>query len=412
MDSKRMKKIMIITHQGLPVPSVGGGAVQQLITNLLNVNEEKKKVKFIVTSCYDARASKIKFSYSKVYFFKNRIIRSPKSIYLLIRCIFWHIGNLIRGKKITSLKRDPIGFYTFQHRYIAKKEKVDVVVLENVPNSEVYVSLKDIVGEDNVYNHLHWVRVGKMNERQAVPNSISSGKYGKREWVKEEPAFGNNYVLYDGINIQDFSKPLPNRFAERKKIGFNEQDIVVLFCGRFVPEKGISQLLEAFDRLIEHKDIKLLLIGSANYSKNIVTNYSKAIIEKANKMENVVLLGYVPNEEMPKYYSVSDIITIPSLCHEAAGLVAIEGMAAGSPLIITQSGSMVEYVNDECAIKLPIDSELSNNLEKTIIELAENASLREKMGEAGKKRALNYSSEIFYENFLKIFENNSSMNRL
>lgn len=69
-DNNRMKKIMIITHQGLPVPSVGG-AVQQLITNLLNVNEEKKKVKFIVTSCYDARASKIKYAYSKVYYFKN-----------------------------------------------------------------------------------------------------------------------------------------------------------------------------------------------------------------------------------------------------------------------------------------------------------------------------------------------------
>ena len=400
-----MKKVLIINQQSLPVPSVAGGAVQQLVTNLIEVNEEKKKAEFIVTSIYNAEASKIKYSYSKVYYFKNWIIRSPKSIYLFIRCVFWYIGNLIRRRKITSLKRDPIGFYTFQHYYIAKKEKVDVVVLENIPNPEVYASLKDLVGKDNVYNHLHWVRVGKMSERQAIPNSISSGEYGKREWVKEDPAFGNNYVLYDGIKIKGFSKPLSDRSAERKKLGFQEQDIVVLFCGRFVPEKGLSQLFEAFDCLVEYKNIKLLLIGSANYSKNIVTNYSKEIIEKANEMKNAVLLGYIPNDEMPKYYAVSDILTVPSICHEAAGLVAIEGMASGLPMIITQSGSMVEYVSDDCAVKLPIDSELSNNLAKSIIELSENSSLREKMGEAGKRRAVNFSSEIFYENFLNVFEN-------
>ena len=386
---------MIITHQGLPVPSVGGGAVQQLITNLLNVNEEKKKVKFIVTSCYDARASKIKFSYSKVYYFKNRIIRSPKSIYLLIRCIFWHIGNLIRGKKITSLKRDPIGFYTFQHRYIAKKEKVDVVVLENVPNSEVYASLKDIVGEDNVYNHLHWVRVGKMSERQAIPNSISISEYVKNEWVKEAPNIGKNYVLYNCIDVEKFSHDLYDRKIKRKELKIEDNDIIVLFCGRLLSVKGVNELLNAFE-MIDNKRIKLILIGSANYSSSFETDFSRQIVDKAKRMNNVIYLGYVPNELLPEYYASADILAVPSVWEEGAGLVAIEGMASGLPLVITQSGGMVEYVNDECAIKLPIDSELSNNLEKAIIELAENASLREKMGEAGKKRALNYSSEIFF----------------
>ena len=392
-DNNRMKKIMIITHQGLPVPSVGG-AVQQLITNLLNVNEEKKKVKFIVTSCYDARASKIKYAYSKVYYFKNRIIRSPKSIYLLIRCIFWRIGNLIRGKKITSLKRDPIGFYTFQHRYIAKKEKVDVVVLENVPNSEVYASLKDIVGEDDVYNHLHWVRVGKMSERQAIPNSISISEYVKNEWVKEAPNIGKNYVLYNCIDVEKFSHDLYDRKIKRKELKIEDNDIIVLFCGRLLSVKGVSELLNAFE-MIDNKRIKLLLIGSANYSSSLETDFSRQIVDKAKRMNNVIYLGYVPNELLPEYYASADILAVPSVWEEGAGLVAIEGMASGLPLVITQSGGMVEYVNDECAIKLPIDSELSNNLEKTIIELAENASLREKMGEAGKKRALNYSSEIF-----------------
>lgn len=405
MPKKRLnkKKVLLITPGMFPVPAVSGGAVETLITNLLDVNEKQKKVSFILTSVFDKKAAVKKYHDSKIYYFKNGILKNHKVFFLLcaFRWIIFRLANKMHGKGKANKNKRPIGFFVFQHFCIAKKEKVDIVVLENISNPEVYSLLKDLVGEDNIYNHLHWVRIGKISERQAIPNSISSGEYGKREWVKEKPDYGKNLVLYDGININDFSKPLNNRSVEREKLGFSDQDIVVLFCGRFLQIKGISQLLDAFDKIKNVSNIKLLLIGSAQYSKNIITEFSKEIIERATQMENVVYPGYIPNEEMPKYYALSDILTVPSTGHEAAGLVAIEGMAAGLPLIITQSGAMVEYVSDECAIKLPIDSELSNNLAKYIIELSENASLREKMGEAGKKRANLFSAEKFYNNFVE-----------
>lgn len=86
-------------------------------------------------------------------------------------------------------------------------------------------------------------------------------------------------------------------------------------------------------------------------------------------------------------------------------MVAVEGMASGLPLIITQSGGMVEYVTDECAVKLPIDSELSNNLAKAILELYDAPITRERMGRAGKERARQFSVENYYEGFLNIIEN-------
>lgn len=233
-----------------------------------------------------------------------------------------------------------------------------------------------------------------MSERQAIPNSISISEYVKNEWVKEAPNIVKNYVLYNCIDVEKFSHDLYDRKIKRKELKIEDNDIIVLFCGRLLSVKGVSELLNAFE-MIDNKRIKLLLIGSANYSSSLETDFSRQIVDKAKRMNNVIYLGYVPNELLPEYYASADILAVPSVWEEGAGLVAIEGMASGLPLVITQSGGMVEYVNDECAIKLPIDSELSNNLEKTIIELAENASLREKMGEAGKKRALNYSSEIF-----------------
>lgn len=61
---------------------------------------------------------------------------------------------------------------------------------------------------------------------------------------------------------------------------------------------------------------------------------------------------------------------VPSIWQEGAGLVAVEGMAAGLPLIITQSGGMVEYVNSDAAIQVPIDKELPHNLALNIKLLA------------------------------------------
>lgn len=268
-------------------------------------------------------------------------------------------------------------------------------MLENIPNPEIFTPLKDLVGEDNAYNHLHWVRVGKTNEREAVPNSISISGYVRNEWIKDAPSLGKNHVLYNGIDIEKFSNSFHYRIETRDELGIHDNDIIVIFCGRFMPEKGIKELLRAFD-LIEDKRIKLLLLGSANYSFSAETNFSRMIIDKAKQMNTVIYLGYVPNDSLPKYYGAADIMTVPSVWQEGAGIVTIEGMASGLPLIITQSGGMVEYVSDECAIKLPIDSELSNNLAKSIIELSENSSLREKMGKASKKK----SSKLFIRELL------------
>lgn len=312
------KTIMIINRQTFPIPSVAGGAVQQLVTNLLDVNEKYESVRFIVTSVYDKKASVKKYYESKIYYFKNGILKNYKVLFWAFRWIVFRLANRISGKGKANKNKESIGFFVFQHYYIAKKEKVDIVLLENVNNSAKYAPLKMVVGDDNIYNHLHFVRTGSLNERDAIPNSISSGVFGKNEWIKENPNLGKNFVLYDGININEFSKALNNRSIERENLGFQNQDIVVLFCGRFLQIKGISHLLDAFDKIKNKKNIKLLLIGSAQYSKNTVTEFSKEIIERAKQMENVVFLGYIPNEEMPKYYALSDILTVPSTCHEAA----------------------------------------------------------------------------------------------
>ena len=79
-------------------------------------------------------------------------------------------------------------------------------------------------------------------------------------------------------------------------------------------------------------------------------------------------------------------------------------MACGLPLLITQSGGMVEYADRSCSRSVPIDDGLAENLAKEIICLSNDKELRCKLGENGRKRAKAFSKQQYYRNFVKIVE--------
>ena len=261
------KTIALFSTLSFPIPAVCGGGVETLITNLIDVNEELNQVRFIVSSKYNKTACKKNYHNSDIYYFKNGILLSPVGLFLYIR---WRYYRL-RFKKSSQRNTTPMDFITYQYRYIAKREKVDVIVLENPYRLEKFAALKDIVSEENIYYHLHWTESGtgsgNINDRQVIPNSISISEYVKNKWIKDNPQFGKNYVVYNCVDVERFSARVKNRDEEREKLGFTKQDFVVLFCGRFIPEKGVDKLLDAFEIIHSNKEkrIKLLLIGSANY---------------------------------------------------------------------------------------------------------------------------------------------------
>ena len=86
MSKKRLnkKKVLLITPGMFPVPAVSGGAVETLITNLLDVNEKQKKVSFILTSVFDKKAAVKKYHDSKIYYFKNGILKNHKVFFCFV----------------------------------------------------------------------------------------------------------------------------------------------------------------------------------------------------------------------------------------------------------------------------------------------------------------------------------------
>ena len=112
--------------------------------------------------------------------------------------------------------------------------------------------------------------------------------------------------------------------------------INLLFVGRFDPPKGIDWLLKVFEKC-ERKDIHLYVIGD-----NVVSNGMG--IEKKNT-EKVTFLGWVNHDELPAYYEACDAVIMPSRW-EAFGLVAIEAMKYGKPVLASNRGALPELIND------------------------------------------------------------------
>lgn len=404
-----MKKILLLPSLFLPIPCVKGGAVEQLITYLLEINESYENVKFIVISKFDSEAADTKYRNTSVYYFDEQ---NTSVHHLPLFCIRYCLYKLFCklfcnriSKHIFKINHEPLNMYQYFCRYIAKKEKVDSICIEGqweVP----FLHLRDIVGKENLFTHLHAVRDEQISLRRELPNSISISQYVHDNWVKDKSIVGRNPILLNAANIDAFNIIITqeDRNVSRKLLGVEQNELLLLFCGRIIPVKGIRELLDAFDLLVD-MPIKLLLIGSDSFGNSSNTEFENEIMQRISSDKRIIPLGFVRNDKLPHYYSLADIQIIPTTCQEGAGMVAIEGMAAGLPLITTVSGGLVEYVNDEVAIQLPIDKNLYLNIANAIKHLHQNPNKRHNMGQAGKDRAKMFSKENYYKNFIEIFDN-------
>ena len=138
----------------------------------------------------------------------------------------------------------------------------------------------------------------------------------------------NQTVIYSGISPEKG----PIDPAVKLPLG----KINLLFVGRFDPQKGLDILLKAFNAC-QRDDLHLTIIGD-----NVVGGGVK--IEKKNT-DRITFLGWVPHEKLASYYTACDAVVMPSRW-EAFGLVAIEAMKYGKPVIASDRGALPELVKD------------------------------------------------------------------
>ena len=193
-------------------------------------------------------------------------------------------------------------------------------------------------------------------------------------------------VIPNGINLEEFDIKLSKEEC-RDKLGLPHDKKIILFFGNIVAYKGPHILLKAFSRVKNHfKDVKLVFAGRGEMEKEL----TESAVEMGIK-NDVLFTGYVDEELKPFYYKSADIFCLPSITMaEAFGIVNLEAMACGIPVISSKLGGIPDVINDK-KTGLLVKPGNVESLENAVTFLLENSAIAQKMGNIGKKKVEEYS---------------------
>lgn len=157
---------------------------------------------------------------------------------------------------------------------------------------------------------------------------------------KCQELYSREYSLIPmGINIKEYKDAASSKDIVKK---YTLNSFTVLFVGRFSEEKGIIYLCKALKKLkASGAEFEAILIGDGPKKEEIVK-----FIDNSGLTDSVHITGWVKHDNLPKYYKVADVLVGPSLL-EALGIVFLEALASGVPIIATKVGGIRDVLIDE-----------------------------------------------------------------
>ncbi|MBS5370663.1 MAG: glycosyltransferase family 4 protein [Coprobacillus cateniformis] len=375
------------------MPSVKGGAVESLVQCLLDYNEKYHTYNFVVFSVYNEEAALKSRSYKHTDF---KYINTDSLNYKLKQVFRWiynrffpYIGNQFINSVMNGMDTD-----------------YDYVLIENAPWFVIPLKRKMNM---SMVQHLHnnYLGITSSFNQQIIDNSdfvLAVSKFIKNEILSHlncTPELIS--VLYNGISLERFGKS-ECLWSLREQLGISHDDFVFVFSGRLVPEKGIKELLLAIKQ-IQHLNFKLLIIGSSFFSSDRKTSFIEELQNLSSELPNVIFTGYIPYQKIQDYYHLANVAIVPSIGDEACPLSCIEFMASSLPLIVTDSGGMVELVDEDCAIIIKRNENIITQLKDAMINLLNNKRKCQLMGEAARKRSTLFSDLVYSKKFMDLIDN-------
>jgi alpha-1,3-rhamnosyl/mannosyltransferase len=204
-------------------------------------------------------------------------------------------------------------------------------------------------------------------------------------------------VIAVHLGISKEFRILPKKKKEEFRIRKGLVRPYVLFVGNPKPHKGIVTLRRAFFRIAPmFPEVDLVMAGG------ILPGHSgeAAIIQIAGMSKRVKMLGQVPDSDLIGLYNCAEILVMPSL-YEGFGLPALEAMACGTSVIVSDAGSLPEIVGDAALI---FEAGNPDSLADSIDSLLRNRHLRTDMIERGKRQVRKYSWKETARKTLEVYE--------
>ena len=384
-------KILLVPPPELPIPAVRGGAVETLITHLINENERQGKLELVCASVPDPEAKQRSLAYTHTHMLYVPIPKGHRR--------YWPMVFIERCLGVAA-PYDP-WYQKVQLALALELPPPDLIVAEGGTLTQLS-AISKMFGKRKCLAHLHGQTAGSRDMDSIYGGVLALSEFIRTDYLRTS-TLGHNraYILHNCVDTGQFT-PGPPDLALREKLGFTQEDFVVLFCGRLEPDKGIHKLLEAI-AATRHPNAKLLIVGSPFFGRSQSSSFLKRLEGQARMMgSRVKFTGFIQNDTLPEYYRLADLVCVPTLVEEAAGLVAVEAMACGRPVLATRSGGMPEYLAGSQAVLVDRGRNVTEQLTWAIDMLMDHPRLRTEMGHSGTVVAQQYSVPAFYENFVRI----------
>jgi phosphatidylinositol alpha-mannosyltransferase len=201
---------------------------------------------------------------------------------------------------------------------------------------------------------------------------------------------GEVEIVPNGVDVERFARP--RGVAEGLPEGRR-----VLWANRLDPQKGFPVAVRAFARLAgEFEDVSLVVAGDGRDRDAI------GLLSERDR-SRVVMLGAVPNDDLPPYHAAADAFVAPALGQESFGIVLVEAMAAGVPVVASDIPGYREVVRDGIdglLVRPREPSALAAALRRVLVE----PELSSRLARGGRERAREFSWDVVAPRIEAIYE--------
>lgn len=226
-----------------------------------------------------------------------------------------------------------------------------------------------------------------------INTNVSDGAldwFVKNKWFSKKKSIS----VYNGINLDKFHRDATNRLAIREKYNIASTDFLFLFVGRLIDLKDIPNLIKAFGIVSTQVDnVRLLIVGDGEVREEME--------QMASEMPFASKITFAGKQTQTNdYYNAADCFVLSSEC-EGFGMVLVEAMACGLPVVATDAGGCLEVVGDRQYVAEPKDSEQLAKIMLSVVKLAPEDLARLK--ETNSQRSSKFSLQTILDRWEKIY---------
>ena len=204
-------------------------------------------------------------------------------------------------------------------------------------------------------------------------------------------------IIPSGINIDNFQNDTGKKTEIRQKYQIKQNEIMLITACRLTKEKNLEFLIRSFAKIIEkRKNVKFMIVGDGAVKKNL-----KKIAEELGIKDSIVFTGLVDRTSIVDLYQASDIFVFASKT-ETQGLVAVEAMAAGNPVVAIKASGIEDIVKEGEDGSLTSESE--DEFSQSVLKIVSNNDLRSKMSAQAKINSKRFSIEPWVEKVTMLYE--------